>query len=391
MSQEYKYAGEPLSEIAALDDLKKRYTPDTALATGHSLNNLRYTTEEQHVKNGGLPTDDSEALAAILQRVRYYLLRSGHATELLGGKLILPKNGQRILGNGSEWVYCYYINSQKAEGDPRYPCTIGLTRSDGIKSVTEYIEKQMRKAIVERPKIPLLFRTDGCVDLEGAIHRVLRLRGQQIDAPGNELFYTNPKEVLQIYDFIVHGDSHYTTTQEREDIHRAERARERLLKPQSKAEKYRSYFQSLIDGLREEHAFTNARVAIPQNWYQFASGRTGIGYGTWFKKGSRTCAYLSINQTWFKSDRIKFFDTLAASKKEISTHFDIPLQWERNTEGKISYIIVYRDGDIEASASELADIRDWHVKYLLRFKAVFQPLINGYRMAPRQDRPFENG
>ena len=237
MNQIYKYAGEPLSIIAALDELKKRYTVDNALTTGHSLNNLRCITGEQHVKNGGLPTDDSDALAAILQRVRYYLLRSGHATELLGGNLILPKTGQRIFGKGSDWVYCYYLDSQKKEGDSRYPCTIGLTRGGTLKSVTEYIEKQTRKAVVDPPKIPLLFRTDRCVDLEGAIHRILRLRRQQIDALGNELFDTNPEEVLQIYDFIIHGDPNYTTTIEREDIRGAERARERQLKPQSKPEK----------------------------------------------------------------------------------------------------------------------------------------------------------
>ena len=233
MSQDYKYAGEPLSVIAAMDLLKNRYTVDTAINIGHSLKNLMYITENTHVEKGGVPTDDSDTLAAVLRKARSYLLRSGHATELIGGNLILPKNGQRILGKGADWVYCYYINSQKKEGEPRYPCTIGRTGSDTLKSVTEHIEKQMRKAVVERPEIPLLFRTDRCVDLEGAIHRILRLRGQQIDAPGNELFNTNPKEVLRIYDFIIHGTPDHTRRNEKIDVRRAERARERLLKSQS--------------------------------------------------------------------------------------------------------------------------------------------------------------
>ena len=233
MSQDYKYAGEPLSVIAAMDLLKDRYTVDTAINTGHSLKNLMDITEKIHVEEGGLSTDDSDTLAAVLRKVRSYLLRSGHATELIGGNLILPKNGQRIFGKGTDWVYCYYLNSQKKEGEPRYPCTIGRTGSDTLKSVTEHIEKQMRKAVVERPKIPLLFRTDKCVDLEGAIHRILRLRGQQIDAPGNELFNTNPEEVLQIYDFIIHGTPDHTRIMELVDVRMAERARERLLKSQS--------------------------------------------------------------------------------------------------------------------------------------------------------------
>ena len=234
MSQEYKYTGEPLSRIAAIDILKGISTKDEALTKGHSLKSLIHITEQQHVKNGGLPTDDSDALAANLSRVRHYLLRSGHATELIGGNLILPKNGQRILGKGKDWVYCYYINTQKKEGARQYPCTIGYSEShDTIKSITKYIEGQTRKAVVEPPKISLLFRTDGARALEGAIHRCLMLRGQHIDAPGNELFNTNAKEVLRIYDFIIHGDPDYTTRMKNRDRRRAERARERLLKSQN--------------------------------------------------------------------------------------------------------------------------------------------------------------
>ena len=234
MSQDYKYVGELLSELAAMDLLKNCSTVDTAINTGHSLKSLMHITEKTHVEKGGLPTDDSDTLAAVLRKVRSYLLRSGHATELIGGNLILPKNGQRIFGKGTDWVYCYYINSQKKEGARQYPCTIGFSEShDTIKSITKYIEGQTRKAVVEPPKISLLFRTDRARALEGAIHRCLMLRGQHIDAPGNELFNTNPKEVLRIYDFIIHGKPDYTRKKKIMDVRRAERARERLLKSQS--------------------------------------------------------------------------------------------------------------------------------------------------------------
>ena len=86
-----------------------------------------------------------------------------------------------------------------------------------------------------------------------------------------------------------------------------------------------STFNLLIDILREEHEFTGARKARPENWYHFASGTTGIYYGVHFPKDGRTAVYFSISENWFKkSDRLTFFDTLAQHQEEIAAHFDLP-------------------------------------------------------------------
>jgi hypothetical protein len=39
-----------------------------------------------------------------------------------------------------------------------------------------------------------------------------------------------------------------------------------------RAEKYREFFQPLLDELRGKYHFSNAKVAQPQNWYSFSSG-----------------------------------------------------------------------------------------------------------------------
>ena len=143
-----------------------------------------------------------------------------------------------------------------------------------------------------------------------------------------------------------------------------------------KSEKYKIYFQSLIDELRKEHAFTKAHSAQPENSYNFASGIIGITYGVRFRKDGQTAVYVQIDEKSFKkSERLAFFDRLEAHYGEIAAHFNLPLSWKRRPNNRSSLISMCRDGDIEASADELEAIRDWHVASLLKFKTVFQPII----------------
>ncbi len=369
MSQDYKYADESLSIIAAMDCLKRHVTTDKGIDIGLSIKGVVSFVEKYHVKNGGLPTDDP---GRVVRRALSHLRQSGHAVELIGGNFIFPKDDERVFGNGENWVYCYYLTIQKKQGASQFPCTIGRTSGGTIKSIRKYIERQARKAIVDPPKIPLLFRTNECVDLEGAIHRILRLRDQQIDAPGDELFMTNPEEVLEIYDFIIHGDPTYTTRTESRNEEWAQKRHKYLLK----AEKYKIYFQSLIDKLYEEHSFTTPRRVNGDNYHYFASGITGITYGAWFRKDGQTAVYVQIDEKGFKkSERLAFFDRLEAHYGEIAAHFILPLAWKRCPKKTYSLISMCRDGNIGASADELEAIRDWHVESLLKFKTVFQPII----------------
>ena len=144
--------------------------------------------------------------------------------------------------------------------------------------------------------------------------------------------------------------------------------------PSSRGEKYRSYFQVLIDELRENHDFTGAEVGLAQNWYNFSSGFGGIRYGAWFAKGGKVLTYVTIRQ---KTDenRIKIFNMLEEQKRKMESNFDSPLEWTRDAEKSLSRIAISRDGDIELSDDELEGIREWHIENLLKLKEVFQPEI----------------
>ena len=94
-------------------------------------------------------------------------------------------------------------------------------------------------------------------------------------------------------------------------------------------EKYRTYFQGLIDELREKHKFTNARVAQPQNWYSFASENSRVyKYGTSFATGQRVRAEIWID-CGDKSKNKQLFDCLFSQREEIEKELGGSLSWER--------------------------------------------------------------
>jgi hypothetical protein len=141
-------------------------------------------------------------------------------------------------------------------------------------------------------------------------------------------------------------------------------------------EKYRQFFQGLIDELREKHGFTNARLGQPQSWYAFSSNNSKIfKYGASFAQGQkfRTEVYIDSNN---KELNESLFDKLLEKKAEIEAQFGSELNWERLDSKRACRIALYRDGDIEADSENLAVIKNWAIEKLLKFKAVFPQRID---------------
>jgi len=134
-----------------------------------------------------------------------------------------------------------------------------------------------------------------------------------------------------------------------------------------KGELYRNYFQQLIDVLREKHSFTNAKVGQPQNWYAFSAGASGVSYNATFVQGEMVRTELYIDFGDIEKNKA-LFNYLHDRKEEIQEIFGGDLVWEPLEEKRASRISVYRDGSIEADPEELAEIKDWHVDTLLKFK-----------------------
>lgn len=143
----------------------------------------------------------------------------------------------------------------------------------------------------------------------------------------------------------------------------------------TKGAAYQEFFQKLIDELRTKHGFTNARVAQAQNWYNFASGVTGVRYSASFDKGSRMRAEVYIDTT-SKARNEAAFDYLHARRSESEREFGATLEWERLDHRRASRIYVaLPDTSIEDAQERQDEMLAWMVQNLLALKAVFGPRL----------------
>jgi Domain of unknown function (DUF4268) len=140
-------------------------------------------------------------------------------------------------------------------------------------------------------------------------------------------------------------------------------------------DKYRSYFQLLIDELREKHKFTNARSGQPQNWYTFASDNSKIyKFGTSFTTGEKVRVEIYID-SGDKGKNEQLFDKLLEQKDDIQGKIGQELAWERLDNRRACRVAIYRDGEIDAETETLGEIRQWAIQGLLKFKEVFPSFI----------------
>ena len=144
--------------------------------------------------------------------------------------------------------------------------------------------------------------------------------------------------------------------------------------PSPQQERYRAFFQKLIDTLREQHRFTGARKAQPMSWYSFSAGHAQrVRYGAnFFREGVRIEVYIDNgDQVWNKD----IFDQLSDRREQIQSAIkgDFEWNWDRLDDRRASRISVERPGSIGDDENTLDEIHVWMVKNLLEFKRVFGP------------------
>lgn len=137
-------------------------------------------------------------------------------------------------------------------------------------------------------------------------------------------------------------------------------------------ERYRQFFQDLVDTMREEHQFTKAKKAQPSNLITFSTGSTAIRYGANFTSSrmARVELYIDrLDREWNK----QLFDQLLERQEAVETALGESLEWERLDSSKASRIAILRPGSIDDDLETLEAIQQWMVKHLLNFKRIFGP------------------
>jgi len=142
-----------------------------------------------------------------------------------------------------------------------------------------------------------------------------------------------------------------------------------------RAEAYREFFQKLIDTLREKHNFTKARAAQLNNWYNFASGISRISYGLSFSTGGRVRTEVYIDRGDQAINKL-IFDQLMAQRSQIDAEYGDLLSWERLDDRRACRVACYREASIDDPLLDQAELLEWSVDHLLKFKAVFGPRLN---------------
>ena len=108
------------------------------------------------------------------------------------------------VGKGEGCVYLYYFPTYRSyaesQGEDSYPCKIGRT---GGSDPNIYINNQAGTSLPEKPEVGLIIWTDNPVGMEKQIHDLLDNAGlRKKDAPGQEWFFTNPRQVKRFYELM---------------------------------------------------------------------------------------------------------------------------------------------------------------------------------------------
>ena len=138
-----------------------------------------------------------------------------------------------------------------------------------------------------------------------------------------------------------------------------------------RGKRYREFLQDLVGTLQEQGSHWGGGKVWPKSYRDFPSGFGGIWYcGAFMQGGKKVKAEISIDRgdaAWNK----RLFDSLREREETIQSQLPEPLVWYHTDDVNACRIRVERDGSIYDDPDRLAELHDWMVERLLKFREVF--------------------
>ena len=141
-------------------------------------------------------------------------------------------------------------------------------------------------------------------------------------------------------------------------------------------DRYRDFFQGIVDELSRRDVFEYKTIRRTISWCEFQTGISGVTYVAAFTP--RTTVRVEVHiRCWIGSNH-QIYEYLEDSQQEIETEFIEQLKWERRDRhyGHWHLIALYKPGSIDSTDDEMNEMKVWMIEKLDALKQTFDPYLD---------------
>ena len=139
------------------------------------------------------------------------------------------------------------------------------------------------------------------------------------------------------------------------------------------ANHYSNFFDPLLDTLEGKYQFQVFRKTKAGSGYFFDTRHDQyVKYEIRLAQGKLARVALNFDNKDRKRN-IELVEELRQTREEIEGEIGCSLNWDQQKETRRRRIEITRPGSIDDDADTLAEIQDWMVENLLKFRQVFAP------------------
>jgi hypothetical protein len=138
---------------------------------------------------------------------------------------------------------------------------------------------------------------------------------------------------------------------------------------------FQQLFSELQDSMLSRRPdLGNPRKVLPQTWWGFGAGKSGLAFNYCFIKPLVLRVEVYIDAGDYDKNKY-YFDMVYSSREEIEREIGFPLDWERLEHRRACRIAAGMPFDFNADETERARLHEWAVSTMIKFYDVFRPRI----------------